>query len=105
MRRLARKDIYQEKNSKICLLHFKSEGLTDQKTRRKRKRETSSFIRRQRRKDACPLIFKDLLSYYTHTNHLVRSEFSTTSFRFENGAARYSFLNADTVKSFKDSIK
>ena len=53
-----------------------------------KKIETSSLIRRRRRKDACPFIFKDLLSYYTHNIHLVYSGLLRTSFRFENEAAR-----------------
>ena len=89
----SKKNYIPTKHSKLCSLHFKSEedfvtDSTDQKTRRKRKRETFSLIRRQRRKDACPLIFKNLPSCYTHNDHLVRSGLSTTSFRFENKAAR-----------------
>ena len=88
---MSKKSYKPTKYSKLCSLHFKSENFatdsTDQKTWLKRKRETSSLIRRPRRKGACPLIFKDLLSYYMHNNHLV-SGLSTISFRFENEVAR-----------------
>ena len=113
LKRLARKDYVPTKNSKLCFLHFKFEDYvtdsTDQKEWRKRKRETATLIRKLLRKDACPSIFKDLLSCYTYNNYLVRSGLSTSS-RFENEAARLKeqsevFLNADKVESFKDLIE
>ena len=83
----SKKSYIPTKQSKLCSLHFKSDDfvtdLTDQKTWRKRKGETSSLKKRRRRKDACPLIFEDLPSCYTHNNHLVHSGISTTSFWFE----------------------
>ena len=110
LKRLARKDYVPTKYSKLCSLHFKFKDFvadsTDQKGSRKRKRETTASIR----KDACPSIFRDLPSCYTRNNHLVRSGLSTSSFRFENEAARLEeqndvFLNADKVESFKDLIE
>ena len=62
--------------------------------------------RKRLRKDACPSIFKDLPSYYTQNNHLVRSELSTSSSRFKNEAARLEeqneiFLNAIKLKALR----
>ena len=92
LKRLARKDYVPTKNSKLCSLHFKFENFvtdsTDQKGWRKRKRETTTLIRKRLRKDACPSIFKDLPPYYTENNYLVRSGLSTSSSRFKNEAAR-----------------
>ena len=114
LKRLARKDYVPTKHSKLCSLHFKFEDFvtdsTDQKGWRKRKRETATLIRKRLKKDACPSIFKDLPSYYTHNNHLVRSGLSTSSSRFKNEAAQLEeqnevFLNADKVESFKDLIE
>ena len=91
LKRLARKDYVPTKHSKLCSLHFKFEDFvtdsTDQKGWRK-KRETATLIRKRLRKDACPSIFKDLPSYYTQNNYLVRSELSRSSSRFKNEAAR-----------------
>ena len=114
LKRLARKDYVSSKHSKLCFLHFKFEDFvtdsTDQKEWRKRKRETAISIGKRLRKDACPSIFKDLPSYYTQNNHLVRSGLSRSSCRFKNEAARLEeqnevFLNADKVESFKDLIE
>ena len=74
------------------------------------KKERTSLIRKRLRKDAFRSIFKDLPSYYTQNNHLVRSGLLTSSSRHENEAAQLEeenevFLNADKVEIFQDLIK
>ena len=76
----------------------------------KKKKRNGTLIRKRLRKDECPSIFKDLPSYYTQNNHLVRSGLSISSSRFKNEAAQLEeqnkvFLNADKVESFKDLIE
>ena len=70
LKQLARKDYVSTKHFKLCSLHFKFEDFatdsTDQREWRKRKRETAILIRKRLKKNACPSIFKDLPSYYTH---------------------------------------
>ena len=68
----SKKSYIPRKHFKLCSLHFMSEDFV-----------TEDFVT-----DACPLIFKDFPSCYTHDNHTFPSGLSTTSFCFENEAAR-----------------
>ena len=60
---------------KLCSLHFKFEDFvtdsTDEKGWRKRNRN-GNFNKKATKKKCMPSIFKNLPSYYTHNNHLVR---------------------------------
>ena len=114
LERLARKGYTPTKHSKLCSLHFKSEDFVtdskDQKERRKRKRETTSLMRKRLKKDACPSIFKGMPSSFTRNCALIRLEPSSPSSRFENKAPRLLdqneiFFNADKVENFSDLIE
>ena len=111
MKRIARKDFYPTKYSRLCSLHFKTDDFIshsiDQQTRRKQKRPNLLLTKKRLKSDAVPSIFKNIPEYYTFKDAPSRSGLPLSSSRLEKEAAVLdfqceSFLNDDRITSLDE---